>query len=154
MARQDGCMPKKPRTVWMVELSRDAAHHEVKGTLAIESDALVFTAAATARETRIPYDAAGRVQRLRMSPVLTVRWRDTDVDRRTAFYFVQPPPLDPPQDLALRTTTPLGARRASPRRQHRQNATLLTARGSELKPTIVEWVAEIETRIRDARAGG
>jgi hypothetical protein len=140
-------------TVWMVELGAGRPPTDTRGRLSIGSEALVFEAHGGASRTTIPFANARQAKRLRMSPVLLLRWREASADRQTAFYFVQPPPLDPPEQRV--SVTPPGPfemlRRPSRRRQRRQNASFLTANAGTLRPTILAWAKEVERRIADAR---
>jgi hypothetical protein len=147
----------EPVTVWMVELKTGSTLHEVKGILTLGEDALRFVSPANGTEVRIPYERARSARRLRMSPVLLVRWRD-EADRTSAFYFAPPPPLVPPDgsDTQLPRAGifgPLGGRPPSKRRQRRENASYLTMRSGPLKPTMVAWADEVRTRIAASRGG-
>jgi hypothetical protein len=140
-------------TVWMVELNAGTPPTDTRGELSIEEDALVFEAHGTASRTAIPFVDAQQAKRLRMSPVLLLRWRESSRDRQTAFYFVQPPPLDPPEEQV--SVTPPGPfdlfRRPSRRRQHRQNASFLSVNAGQLRPMILAWAEEVQRRITVAR---
>jgi hypothetical protein len=148
----------EPETVWMVELGRGEPT-EVKGELALEHDALVFTESGTggasfkAELTRIR-----SARRVRGSPILMVVDESGAGVRRTAFYFAQPPPLTPPEPgteplpgagLNARPTAGFGAmRRTSKRRHMRTNIGYLAASSSGKKPVIKRWVAELRAAIR------
>jgi hypothetical protein len=140
-------------TVWKVELNAGTPPTDTRGELSIEKDALVFQAHGTASRTAIPFADAQQAKRLRMSPVLLLRWRESAEDRQTAFYFVQPPPLDPPEEHI--SVTPPGPfdmfRRPSRRRQRRQNASFLSVNASQLRPTILTWAEEVQRRIAEAQ---
>ena len=81
-------------TVWAVELGRDLDMREIKGVLSLDAASLRF---APWREDRpevvLPLREVHSVRRLRGSPVLMVARRTDAGVRRTAYYFVQPPPL-------------------------------------------------------------
>jgi hypothetical protein len=109
-----------PTTVWAVELGRDSALAEIKGSLSLTSDALVFT----------PRDEK--------RPPLAVA--------RTAFYFVQPPPLDRPEPTTTRPT-PFGVGRSTKRKARRQNVSYLGAWNSEKKELLREWERQVRERI-------
>jgi len=123
-------------TVWMVRLDRGQVEDDVRGTLALEPDAVVFTEAQTGSEHRIPIAAMQRPKRVKGSPVLMVAHTSSGDVRRIAFYFSQPPPLRPPEPGALslpdaglsgRPAGPFGAfRRTSKRRHMRTNLGYLT----------------------------
>jgi hypothetical protein len=140
-------------TVWMVELNAGTPPTDTRGALSIGQDALVFEADGTASRTAIPFVDAQQAKRLRMSPVLLLRWRESARERQTAFYFVQPPPLDPPDEHL--SVTPPGPfemfRRPSRRRQRRQNAGFLSVNAGHLRPTILAWAEEVQRRIAAAR---
>jgi hypothetical protein len=146
----------------MVPLGR-AQVPEVRGTLELTDDALVFTEHRGGMETRFPYDAMRRARRVRGSPVLMVTSESNGVREQTAFYFAQPPPLAPPDPadeslpgsaISGRPAGPFGAiRRSSKRRHQRTNITYLASASSGKKQEIREWVAEITERIgRPGRA--
>jgi hypothetical protein len=140
-------------TVWMVELGEGQPPTDTRGRLSIEEEGLVFEAHGTASRTAIPFSDAHRARRLRLSPVLLLRWREASRDRQTAFYFVQPPPLAPPeQPLSVTPPGPFELfRRPSKRRQRRQNASFLTVNAGPLRPTILAWADEVQRRIVQAR---
>ena len=146
----------EPVTVWMVELRTGSTLKEVKGILTLGEDALRFVSPADGTELRIPYERARSARRLRMSPVLLVRWRDED-DRTSAFYFAPPPPLLSPdsRDTQLPGAGVFGPLGGPPskRRQRRENASYLTMRSGPLKPTMVAWAEEVRTRIAASRGG-
>jgi hypothetical protein len=143
-------MPE-PVTVWKVELVRGREPIDVRGTLCLTRDALEFEDD-DGETTRIRFDRVDRVRRLKISPVLVVRHLDRAAGE-TAFYFVEPPPLHPPDPgtLPLREAT---RRRPSKRRQHRDNTGYLTGKGTALKPTIQGWVSEVQERVSAARGAG
>jgi hypothetical protein len=141
----------------MVELRTRSSLDEVKGILTLDPDALRFVSPANGTEIRIPFDRTTSVKRLRMSPVILVRWKD-ESDRSIAFYFAPPPPLVPPdhRDTTLPRAGVLGAlggRPPSKRRQRRENATYLAQHGGELKPIMIAWAAEVRTRVAASRGG-
>lgn len=151
-------MPE-PVTVWMVHLRRGVAPAEVEGTLSLEADALVFSHG-TGEVTRIRLADAQTAKRLRGSPVLMLRWRRDAERRETAFYFRQPPPLEPPDPTttSLRSAgvapSPMAAmRRPSKRRQKRSNAQYLAMSGGMLKPTLKTWASEVSAGIAAAGSG-
>ncbi len=83
-----------PVTVWAVELGRGLMR-ETKGSLSLEEDALVFTAADGFSHVRIALSEVRKARRVLGSPVLVVRHVVDEGTARTAFYFAQPPPLEP-----------------------------------------------------------
>ncbi len=144
MPGDDGRMPT-PTTVWMVALGRSP--DEVKGTLSLDTEAVVFTPEVGGTPIRIVLAETRTVRRLRISPVLIVRQRGGD---RTAFFFAQPPPLgqrDPdPEGVSLRS-----ARRTGKRRQQRRNSSYLAANGHTLKPTLIAWASELAAAVAASR---
>jgi hypothetical protein len=141
-------MPE-PVTVWMVHLGDGRGVNEQKGMLSLEEDAVVFAFADSLERQRIPLAATRKAKRVRGSPVLMLSWIQEGRPRSTAFYFVQPPPLRPP-DLseADRPTPGFGMfGRPSKRRHQRTNVRYLQTMGGGHKPVIQAWVAEITTRI-------
>jgi hypothetical protein len=148
-------MPE-PVTVWMVHLSSGNSA-DVEGTLRLDDEALVFEHAAKPAELRFPLATIARVRRLMGSPVMVVEWTEEAKLERTAFYFAQPPPLDPPtpEDLARSTERPRGPlaqRRATSKRRHtRSNLGYLTIRARRLKPLVHSWTSELRMRVRDVR---
>lgn len=158
-AGQDGPVTS---VVWMVPLGRERVP-EVRGTLQLTDDALVFTEHGGGVERRFRYDAVSRARRVRGSPVLMVTSESNGRRRQTAFYFAQPPPLAPPDPgeeslpgsaISGRPAGPFGAlRRSSKRRHQRTNITYLASASSGKKQEIRDWVAEINERIgRHGRA--
>jgi hypothetical protein len=141
-------MPE-PITVWKVELVRGSEPLDVRGTLSMSDDALVF-ADDDGAATPIRFADLETAKRLRGSPVLVIR----HVDRargETAFYFTEPPPLQPPDPatLSLREAT---RRKPSQRRQRRDNTGYLAGHGRALRPTIEGWATETRAKILATRS--
>lgn len=134
--------------VWAVELTRDAPVEEVEGSLALEAEALVFTPKDGARPTRrLALTSLRRVRRLRGSPVLMVVRDEGGLPARTAFYFVQPPPLDRPRS----DRSGFGGFPRNPQRKaRRQNAGYFGVWNQEKKAIVREW----ERAVRRALPGG
>jgi hypothetical protein len=139
----------------MVHLSRGDSPDGVKGNLSMEEDALVFTPGAGGMPVRFGLTSVRKAKRLSGSPVLRLDWVDAGTSRHTAFYFVEPPPLHPP-DPASRSVQepaggPLGAlmprRRASRHFQMRNNAKYLQTSGVGTKELISAWADEIGGRL-------
>lgn len=149
-------MPE-PITVWMVHLERGGDLREVKGTLRLEQEAIVFEARANGETTSFPFSSVRRAKRTIGSPVMVVRWVHHGSRRETAFYFTQPPPLpgsrpDVPTSAAdlLRTRRPgmiASARQSSRRRQRRQAISYMTTHAGASKETIAAWVRAISERV-------
>lgn len=144
--------------MWMVRLDRGKADEDVRGTLELEEDAVVFTEAASGARTRFTFEGLRKPSRVRGSPILLLAERSAAGSRRTAFYFSQPPPLRPPEQgstslpgagLEPRPVGAFGAfRRSSKRRHMRSNLRYLTAANADQKAVIQAWVAEIGARLR------
>jgi hypothetical protein len=144
-------------TVWMVRLDRGQVDDDVRGTLVLDPDAVVFTEARSGIEHRIPIRAVQQPKRVKGSPILMIAHTADGEPRRVAFYFSQPPPLRPPEpgstvlpesDLGGRPMGAFGAfRRTSKRRHLRTNLTYLTTANTSHKQTIQEWVVEIGRRM-------
>ncbi len=111
---------------------------ETRGTLVLEADALVFRPEDGA-ERRIAFPDIRRARRLVGSPVLMVVHAEDGVAARTAFYFVQPPPLEP-------------AGRTSRRRNRRQSMSYLGSSNRELKETLKDWERAVGEAARRAGA--
>ena len=144
-------------TVWMVRLDRGQVGDDIKGTLVLGDDALVFTDARSSAQTRFPLAGLRKPKRVRGSPILMLVDQMETGLRRTAFYFSQPPPMHPPErgvrslpDAGpnARSMGPFGASRHSSKRRHmRTNIGYLTTMNANHKPMIDAWVAEIGARI-------
>ncbi len=134
-------------TVWVVELSPGLAQ-ERRGTLSLQPDAIVFEASDGSGDLRIPLADVRRARRLRGSPVLLVAHDARGRAARTAFYFVQPPPLHEDQVQAA-APSPLGFRKSSKRRARRQNIGYLGMWNRQLRADIAEWEHTIREAVRD-----
>ncbi len=145
-------------TVWMVRLDRGRVEDDVRGTLVLDPEAVVFTEARSGIEHRIPIQAMQQPKRVKGSPILMIVHMADGVSRRVAFYFSQPPPLRPPEPGSTALPEgglggrPMGAfgafRRTSKRRHMRGNLGYLTTANAGHKQVIQEWVVEIGTRMR------
>ena len=138
-----------PITVWMVRLERGWTAHDVKGTLSLEEDALVFTGS-DERRSRFAFEHVRSAKRVRGSPVLIVTTTQTGTQLRTAFYFAQPPPMEP-DDTVPTVGFSLMRRPKSKRRVTRENARYLQVSNPVRKPTIQAWADAVTERIRPAR---
>jgi hypothetical protein len=136
-----------PTTVWAVELGRESALAEIKGSLSLTSDALVFTPRDDKRPpVSLAFAGIAKAKRLRGSPVLMVTSTHDGTVARMAFYFVQPPPLDRPEPTTTRPT-PFGVGRSTKRKARRQNVSYLGAWNSEKKELLREWERQVRERI-------
>ena len=140
-----------PITVWAVDLGRGSSLEEVKGSLSLSSDALIFTPRDETRpERRFGLAEITKIRRLRGSPVLVVlRQGEGREPLRTAFYFVQPPPLERPNDDTR--PTPLGIGRNTKRKVRRQNVNYLGLWNKEKKAVLVEWERQLRGAVSAAR---
>ncbi len=140
-------------TVWMVELGSAPRLEEVRGTLALLAEALVFTPRdQPGAERRYALNEVRQARRVRGSPVLLILRETPAGPRRTAFYFVQPPPLERP-NLETRPTLG-GIGRNSKRKVRRQNASYLGLWSREKKAVLREWEQEVRAAVATAREGG
>lgn len=142
-------MPE-PVTVWAVELASGSRPEEVRGSLALEPEALVFTPRGEQRsERRYPLAEIERARRLRGSPVLLILHRSAGRSRRTAFYFVQPPPLEPREE-SRRTMFGTFAGGSS-RKVRRRNASYLGLWNREKKQLLHDWERAVRAALETAR---
>jgi hypothetical protein len=136
-------------TVWTVELEHGVELEEQRGLLGLSSDALVFSPRDEDQsERRYPFGEIIRARRLRGSPVLMILRQTEAGPHRTAFYFVQPPPLPNSTEVAA-TTSALGR---NPRRKtRRQNVSYLGLWNREKKALLREWERQVQAAVRAAR---
>jgi hypothetical protein len=140
-----------PVTVWAVELESGSGLEEVQGSLALENAALVFTPReGHGSERRYPFAEVARARRLRGSPVLLIVHEPARPARRTAFYFVQPPPLAPPDESRKAILGPL-ASSGSPRKVRRRNASYLGLSNRQKKQLLREWERAVQEALSAAR---
>jgi len=133
MAEQEGDV--SPATVWMV--NRETGPDGWRGTLNLEDDGMVFRPSDGGRPREFPYSQMRRVARLRASPVLEVRLQPTADVRIVGFYFVQPPNLNPPEDVG-KIMRKRRARMAAVSKLYRWNAVK--------KDEITDWVRAVQVR--------
>ncbi len=148
-------MPK-PVTVWAVDLEKDARLEDVKGTLRLEEEALIFTPRDEGRpEARLSLGEIVKVRRLRGSPVLMVVRSTPAGERRTAFYFVQPPPIAVITGEAVERpkTRSLSDLRNPRRKARRQNVSYLGVMNREKKQALSEWVRAVRSAIANGSGG-
>ena len=151
----DDGMPE-PTTVWMVRL-RKGEMAERKGLLTLDVEGVVFREAGSLDQVRtFRFDELRRARRVRGSPILIVTHTDDRGAVDTAFYFTEPPPLEPSEPFTLsggtgsvgRPLNPFAAMRKTSKRRHmKDNVRYLTARSGNKKAEIQEWVDEITTRL-------
>jgi hypothetical protein len=137
-------------TVWVVPLVPRASMQGVKGSLTITDEALAFTPADDADDVRRwALVEVTRVRRLRGSPVLLVASEGPRGPERVAFYFVEPPPLEPPEDAWRPALMPVG--RPSKRRVRRRNATYLGMANRDLRGLLREWERRVGAAVQAAK---
>jgi hypothetical protein len=124
---------------------------EVRGSLALASDELVFTPKDDVfPERRIALREIKETRRLRGSPVLLVVREPGLQPSRVAFYFVQPPPLEVPEDPMRVAMWGIG--RSAKRRVRRQNASYLGNWNRDKKELLVEWERQVKRAVEAAKA--
>jgi hypothetical protein len=140
----------EPVEVWMVHLRVGAKPAEIRGTMTLGDDALEFVEKRSGADVRFAYTAIRRAKRIRGSPVLMVDWRHGEEDRRTAFYFSQPPPLEPvPRSATLDPRGPLGPfTRATPSKRQvaRMNLGYLRSTSVTSRKTVQAWAVAVTER--------
>jgi hypothetical protein len=146
---EDGAV--EPLSVWKVELEQGLAQHDVAGTLELDDGALRFTPDEGEGSADIALGAIARVRRLRLTPVMVIRWDDGGTIRETAYYLARPPPLHGDTRNDRDTDVTIGNRRfpTTRRMQQRRNSTYLADAGTTFKPLLKRWVAAID----EARSG-
>ena len=72
---------------------RACVDHDVRGELTLTDTHVVFMPADSEIGATIEYAAILQVKRLKLTPVLLVRWVDEGERRETAFYVAKPPPM-------------------------------------------------------------
>jgi hypothetical protein len=142
-------MPE-PTTVWAVDLIREPKNDR-EGILSLQPEHLVFEPRAEGSSPlRIPLSSIKRARRLRGSPVLLVIHDRNGFTAETAFYFVQPPPLEPVVSRGERLT-PLSFARSSKRRARRQNVGYLGMSNRDRREQVAEWARAVSEAMQ---AGG
>jgi hypothetical protein len=140
----------EPVDVWMVHLGAGAKPREVKGTLTLGGTGLEFVERKTGVDVRFDYGSIRRAKRIKGSPVLLIDWRKDDEDRKTAFYFSQPPPLEPvPRSPSIDPPGPLGPfTRATPSKRQvaRMNLGYLRSSSSTTKHVVRAWAEAVSER--------
>jgi hypothetical protein len=140
-------------TVWMVPLRRGNSE-ERRGVLSLEERTLVFVERRRGERVEIPLERIRKARRVRGSPILMVSLRD---DSDLAFYFAQPPPLNPPrrdQVEAWRALRPFGStgesRRGATKRAMRTNIKYLSSAATGKREEIQAWVRAIRDAMKRA----
>jgi len=143
-------------TVWMVRLDRGQTK-DIRGTLSLEQNGLLFNDARSGEAILIAFDAMQKPKRVKGSPILMITHLSDGQRRQIAFYFLQPPPLKPPEPGTVSLPSsgfggrPMGGfgalRRTSKRRHMKTNTSYLTTSNSMLKGDVQRWVVEITARL-------
>ena len=98
----------------------------------------------------IDFPSIRRAKRIRGSPVLLIDWTEGGAQRRTAFYFSQPPPLAPrPGAPTMAPPGPLGPfNRATPSKRQvaRMNLGYLRSTSIANRSALREWVKAVSER--------
>jgi hypothetical protein len=140
----------EPADVWMVHLRAGPKPREVRGTLTLGGSGLEFVERKTGVDVRFDYGWIRRAKRIRGSPVLMVDWRKDGEDRKTAFYFSQPPPLEPvPRSPTIDPRGPLGPfTRATPSKRQvaRMNLGYLRSSSASTKHVVRAWAEAVTER--------
>ena len=141
----------EPTDVWMVHLGTGRKPLEVRGTLTLGESGLEFVEKKTGADVRFGYGSIRRAKRIRGSPVLMVDWRKDGEDRKTAFYFSQPPPLEPmPRSPTIEPPRgPLGPfTRATPSKRQvaRMNLGYLRSTSVASKDVLRAWADAVTER--------
>ena len=137
-------------TVWTVELGPGSRLDEVRGSLALVGQELLFTPRdQPGAERRYALEQVVQARRVRGSPVLMIVRETPEGPRRTAFYFVQPPPLERIETPQRPSVGGLG--RNPKRRVRRQNASYLGLWSREKKAVLREWERQVKTAVKVAR---
>lgn len=156
-ARGEDWQVVEPVVVWMVHLGLGTGTKppEVRGTLTLGEIGLEFVERKTGADARFDYASIRRAKRVRGSPVLLVDWRKEGEDRKTAFYFSQPPPLEPVSRSArIDPRGPLGPfTRATPSKRQvaRMNLGYLRSTSAANKRVVQAWADAVSERASRAR---
>ena len=134
-------------TVWAVDLVREPTKDR-EGMLSLQPGHLLFEARSGSAPIRIPIASIRKIRRLRGSPVLLVVHEGRPKDAQTAFYFVQPPPLEPVVGQGERPT-PFSFGRASKRRRRRENVQYLGMSNASKREQIDGWVRDVKAAMRE-----
>ncbi len=149
-ATGEDCQVVEPVEVWMVHLGAGTKPREVRGTLTLGASGLEFVERKTEVDVRFDYASIRRAKRIKGSPVLMVDWRKNGEDRKTAFYFSQPPPLEPlPRSPTIEPRGPLGPfSRATPSKRQvaRMNLGYLRSTSVANKKVVRAWAAAVTER--------
>ena len=140
----------EPIEVWMVHLGAGSKPPEVRGTLTLGEEGLEFVERKTGADVMFDFGSIRRAKRIKGSPVLLVDWRKDGEDRKTAFYFSQPPPLDAvPRSPTIEPRGALGPfTRATPSKRQvaRMNLGYLRSTSATNKKVVRAWAEAVTER--------
>lgn len=140
----------EPVEVWMVHLGAGSKPPEVRGTLTLGEEGLEFVERKTRADVMFDFGSIRRAKRIKGSPVLLVDWRKDGEDRKTAFYFSQPPPLDAvPRSPTIEPRGALGPfTRATPSKRQvaRMNLGYLRSTSATNKKVVRAWAEAVTER--------
>lgn len=140
----------EPVEVWMVHLGAGSKPPEVRGTLTLGEEGLEFVERKTGADVMFDFGSIRRAKRIKGSPVLLVDWRKDGEDRKTAFYFSQPPPLDAvPRSPTIEPRGALGPfTRATPSKRQvaRMNLGYLRSTSATNKKVVRAWAEAVTER--------
>jgi len=144
----------EPVEVWMVHLGTRSKPPEVRGILTFGEEGLEFVERKTGADVMFDFGSIRRAKRIKGSPVLLVDWRHEGEDRKTAFYFSQPPPLDPvPRSPTIEPRGPLGPfTRATPSKRQvaRMNLGYLRSTSATNRKVVRAWAEAVTERAERA----
>ena len=143
----------EPTEVWMVHLRTGVRPAEIRGTLSLGDAGLVFEERKSGADLLLGFDAIQRAKRIRGSPVLLVDWIHEGEKHRTAFYFSQPPPLEPLPGSASTLDqrgplSPFTRTTPSKRQVARMNLGYLRSTSVSKRETVRRWVDAVNERTR------
>ena len=140
--------------MWAVELGKGVQPDEIKGTLELGDDLLLFSPNEEARPAmRIALQDIAKVRRLRGTPVLMVERTTSAGSRKTAFYFAQPPPLAALMGAPVERSVGFDRFRSPKRKARRDNVGYLGLMNREKKSALTEWVRALKDAVSKSASG-
>jgi hypothetical protein len=138
--------------VWAVDLTAGVSTKDHPGFLSLDAATLRFEPSKEGEPTlTIALVEITRVRRLRGSPVLMVLSGRDPTTRRTAFYFVQPPPLTA-FEAGRDDRNVLTALRNPRRKARRENVGYLGLSNRAKKDEVVAWEKALRSAVEAARS--
>lgn len=133
--------------VWAVDLVEGRSTKERQGTLVLDETTLRFEPSGEGDPSMtISLRDVGKVKRLRGSPVLMVTFTREAAPWRTAFYFVQPPPLTAFVETREERNV-LAALRNPKRKARRENVGYLGMSNRSKKDELMAWERAIRAAV-------